>query len=116
MPRRVAVTGVGPVTPIGTGKQAFWEGLCAGQSGVRRVDDQIDLSGIDVLIGAPVVHFDPLVYVDKRRARRIDRATQFALGATHLALVDAGLSSGELAPDRTGVVAGIRLLELLPRR
>lgn len=106
MPRRVVVTGVGTITPIGTGKQAFWEGLQAGRSGVRRVDDQIDLSGIDVLIGAPVVDFDPLSYMDRRRARRIDRATQFALAATHLALADAELSPSDLAPERAGVIAG----------
>jgi len=70
------------------------------------VDDRIDLSGIDVLIGAPIVDFDPLVYMDRRRARRIDRATQFALAATHLAFVDAGLSPSDLDPERTGVIAG----------
>ncbi len=106
MPRRVVVTGVGPITPIGTGKQPFWEGLQAGRSGVRRVDDQIDLSGIDVLIGAPIVDFDPLSYMDRRRARRIDRATQFALAATHHALADAELSPSDLAPERVGVIAG----------
>ena len=70
------------------------------------MDDRIDLSGIDVLIGAPIVDFDPLVYMDRRRARRIDRATQFALAATHLAFVDAGLSPSDLDPERTGVIAG----------
>ena len=70
------------------------------------MDDQIDLSGIDVLIGAPIVDFDPLVYMDRRRARRIDRATQFALAATHLAFVDAGLSPSDLDPERSGVIAG----------
>lgn len=106
MPRRVVVTGIGPITPIGTGKQAFWKALRAGQSGIRRVDDRVDLSGIDVLIGAPIVDFDPLVYMDQRRARRIDRATQFALAATHLAFVDAGLSPSDLDSERTGVIAG----------
>lgn len=106
MPRRVVVTGVGPITPIGSGKQAFWEALRAGRSGVQRVDDRIDLSGIDVLIGAPVVDFDPLSSMDARRARRIDRATQFALVATQLALEDAGLEPSDLVPERTGVIAG----------
>jgi len=100
------VTGIGPITPIGTGKETFWKALRAGHSGVRRVDDRIDLAGIDVLIGAPIVDFDPLVYMDQRRARRIDRATQFALAATHLAFVDAGFSPSDLDPERTGVIAG----------
>jgi len=106
MDRRVVVTGLGPLTPIGTGKAAFWEALCAGRSGVRRVDDRIDLSGIDVRIGAPVVNFDPLDHMDRRRARRIDRAAQFALVATRLALIDAGLKPRDLEPERVGVVVG----------
>jgi 3-oxoacyl-[acyl-carrier-protein] synthase II len=100
------VTGLGPLTPIGTGKGAFWEALRAGKSGVRRVDDRIDLSGIDVKIGAPVVDFDPLDHMDRRRARRIDRSAQFAIVAAKLALDDAGIAKEDLSPDRMGVIAG----------
>jgi 3-oxoacyl-[acyl-carrier-protein] synthase II len=100
------VTGLGPLTPIGTGKGAFWEALRAGKSGVRRVDDRIDLSGIDVKIGAPVVDFDPLDHMDRRRARRIDRSAQFAIVAAKLALDDAGIAKEDLSPDRVGVIAG----------
>jgi len=104
--RRVVITGLGPITPVGIGKDRFWEGLRSGRSGVRRVDDRIDLSGIDVQIGAPVVDFDPLAFMDKRRARRIDRATQFALASSRLAVTDAGLSPGDLPAERSGVVVG----------
>jgi len=105
-PRRVVVTGIGPVTPIGTGKGKFWTALLSGKSGVRRVDDLIDLSGIDVRIGAPVLDFDPLDYMDRRRAQRIDRSAQFALAAAHLALKDAGLEKEGPNPERTGVIIG----------
>ncbi len=103
MSRGVVVTGLGPLTPIGTGKGAFWEALRAGKSGVRRVDDRIDLSGIDVKIGAPVVDFDPLDHMDRRRARRIDRSAQFAIVAAKLALDDAGIAKEDLSPDRMGL-------------
>jgi len=104
--RPVVVTGLGPVTPIGTGKSSFWEALCAGRSGVRRVDDRLDLDGIDVRIGAPVVDFDPTAWIDPRKARRLDRAAQLALAASALALDDAGISRGEIDGDRFGVIAG----------
>jgi 3-oxoacyl-[acyl-carrier-protein] synthase II len=105
-PRRVVITGLGPITPIGIGKDAFWEALRASRSGVRRVDDRVDLEGIDVRIGAPVDGFDPLAYMDKKVAHRTDRATHFALAATGLALADAGIERGDLHPDRVGVVVG----------
>ena len=106
MPNRVVVTGLGPLTPIGMGKTAFWEALRTGKSGVCRVDDRLDLSGIEVKIGAPVVDFDPLDHMDRRRARRLDRAAQFALVATKLALDDANLDAEKIDAERTGVVAG----------
>ena len=106
MPNRVVVTGLGPLTPIGMGKTAFWEALRTGKSGVCRVDDRLDLSGIEAKIGAPVVDFDPLDHMARRRARRLDRAAQFALVATKLALDDANLDAENIDAERTGVVAG----------
>ena len=106
MARRVVVTGVGPITPIGIGRDAFWDGLRNGVSGVRRVDDYVDLDGIAVKIGAPVVDFDPLDHMDRKRARRIDRSAQFGLVATKLAFADADIDPATLDPARTGVIAG----------
>lgn len=106
MSRRVVVTGIGPLTPIGTGKNQFWDALRAGRSGVRRVDTLVDLSGIDVLIGAPVLEFDPLDYMQPRRVRRINRVTQFALAAASLAFDDANLQLTTLNRKRIGVVMG----------
>ena len=106
MARRVAVTGVGPISPIGTGKETFWENLRAGRSGVRRVEDRVNLEGIDVKIAAPVDGFDPDEYIDPKKARRLDRSAQFALAATALALQDAGIDVCETDADRFGVVVG----------
>jgi len=106
MPDRVVVTGLGPVTSLGDGVGPFWEGLRAGRTGVRRVDDLIDLEGIDVLIGAPLVGFDPARYLDAKKARRMDRSAQLAVAAARLAVEDAGLDLEELDRDRAGVVAG----------
>jgi len=106
MARRVVVTGIGPVTSLGEGKNAFWRGLCEGRSGVRRVDDLVDLDGIDVKIGAPVVDFDPEAHVDPKKARRLDRSAQLALAAAGLALEDAAIDPERIDRDRVGVVAG----------
>jgi 3-oxoacyl-[acyl-carrier-protein] synthase II len=106
MTRRVVVTGLGPITPIGIGKDAFWDGLRDGRSGVCRVDDRIDLEGIDVKIGAPVRDFDPLQFMDPKHARRIDRSAQFALAASSLALTDSGLADAGLDPSRVAVITG----------
>ncbi len=106
MASRVAVTGVGPISPIGSGADAFWENLRAGRSGVRRVEDRVDLTDIDVKIAAPVDDFDPNDYIDPKKARRLDRSAQLALAATSLSLKDAGISEGDVDLDRFGVVVG----------
>jgi len=113
MARRVLVTGLGPVTSIGEGKDAFWQGLCKERTGVRRVDDLIDLEGIDVQIGAPVVDFAPDAYIDPKKARRLDRSAQLALAAAGLAMDDARLDPDAIDRDRAGVVAGTGIGGLL---
>ena len=106
MANRVVVTGVGPLTPIGIGVDVFWENLQAGRSGVRNVEDLVDLSGIDVKIGAPVDGFDPTNFVDAKKARRLDRSSQFALAAAKLALDDGNIDLEQCDLERFGVVAG----------
>ncbi len=112
MNRRVVVTGLGPLTPIGIGKESFWTGLTAGKSGVQRVDNMVDLDGIDVKIGAPITDFDPLDYMDKKRARRIERATQMAIAATQLAIKDANLNLQSIDPYRASILSGTGIGEL----
>ncbi len=104
--RRVVVTGVGAITPIGHGREGFWQGLKEGRSGTQRVDDLVDLEGIESKLGAPVRDFDPLEYMDKRRARKLGRSTQLAIAAARLALEDSGLSLEREDKDRVGVLIG----------
>ena len=104
--RRVVITGLGVISPIGLSKEQFWEGLKAARSGVVRVDDLIDLSGIEAKIGAPVKSFDPLDFMDKKRARRLGRATQFAIAASALALKDSALNLEREDRDKIGVLIG----------
>ena len=106
MGNRAVVTGLGPIAPIGIGAVAFWEALQSGRSGVRNVEDVVDLSGIDVKIGAPVDEFDPIDYIDAKKARRLDRSSQFALAAAKLALHDGDIDLGKCNLERFGVVAG----------
>lgn len=105
MPSRVVVTGLGIISPIGTGKDAFWEALLRGESGVRRIT-RFDPSEFKTQIAAEVSDFNPEAYIDKKDVRRMDRYTQFAVAATGLALKDAGIAPGAVDPDRVGVVLG----------
>ncbi|MFN4218434.1 MAG: beta-ketoacyl synthase N-terminal-like domain-containing protein, partial [Candidatus Bipolaricaulia bacterium] len=105
-PQRVVITGIGAVTPIGIGKESFWEGLATGKSGVSRIDDIVDLTDIPVKIGAYIREFDPLQFMDKKRARRLGRSSQLAIAATKLALEDGRLDLTQEDRDRIGVVIG----------
>ncbi|HYM69631.1 MAG TPA: beta-ketoacyl-ACP synthase II [bacterium] len=105
MSRRVAVTGVGVVSPIGTGKDAFWNALMEGRSGVRRIAS-FDPTPFDCQIAAEVTDFDPAAYLDRKEARRNDRFVHLAIAATRLALDDAGFAIGPQNRDRVGVVIG----------
>ena len=104
--RQTVVSGVGALTPIGIGKDAYWSALKAGTSGVQRVDDLIDLEGIEVKIGAPVRDFDALEFMEKKRARRLGRSTQMILAATQLALTDSCLNLEQTDRTRVGVIVG----------
>ena len=85
--RRVVVTGVGPVTPIGTGKEAFWTNLVAGNSGIGPITE-FDTTDFGVKIAAEVKDFDYTTYIDKKEGKRMDRVTQFAVAASKLAFED----------------------------
>src|SRR5579872_4128027 len=98
MKRRVVITGIGAVTPLGIGKEIYWRGLIEGKSGVA-VIDSFDCSEIATRIAAQVRDFDPEQYMERKEARRMDRFTQFAVAASKLALEDSRLTiTEELAP------------------
>lgn len=104
--KRVVITGIGVIAPIGIGKERFWQGLAEGRSGVSRVDDLIDLKDVGAKIGAYNRDFDPLHFMDKKRARRLGRSTQLALAAAKLALEESRLDLRRENLDRAGVVIG----------
>jgi 3-oxoacyl-[acyl-carrier-protein] synthase II len=110
--RRVVVTGIGPVTPVGTGVDAFWQGLTSGRNGIRRIT-RFATEDLPVTLAGEVPDFDPAAWMDPKEARRTDRFTQFALAAAELAMEDAGRP--EPAADRAGVVfaTGIGGIETL---
>src|SRR5260370_25237282 len=88
--RRVVVTGLGLVTPLGIGTQATWEGAIAGKSGVGPIT-RFDAKDLPSRIAGEVKGFDPAQFMDKKEARRNDLFIQFGLAATHLGLLDSGL-------------------------
>jgi len=105
MKRRVVITGMGVVTPIGIGKEAFWDSLKNGRSGVGRLT-HFDITDYPCQIDAEVKGFDPEKYIDKKTIRRMDRFTQFAYAAADMAIRDAGLDTAKLDMDRVGVIVG----------
>ena len=109
--RRVWITGIGPLTAIGTGRDAFRSGLRAGRSPVKRID-RFDPSAFRSQVAAQIDDFDPLAWMLPRTARQLDRFSQFGLVAGRLALDDAGLRPGEAggaSPDRIGIYLGSAL-------
>lgn len=108
MTRRVVVTGIGLVTPIGIGSDAVWARLHGTESAVQRID-RFDSSPFRSHIAAQVNDFDPEAMLSPRQARRTDRCSQLGLAATRLALEDARLDLATEAPDRVGVMMGTAL-------
>jgi 3-oxoacyl-[acyl-carrier-protein] synthase II len=108
-PRRAVITGLGPVTPIGIGKDAFWNGLLRGQSAIDRLR-AIDPHSYHAQCSAEISGFDPSPWLAPHRLKRLDRFTQFALAATHLAVEDSGLILDPDNPqERMGVSFGTAL-------
>ena len=103
--RRVVITGMGVVSVIGTGLQAYWKSLKAGKSGIRRIT-QFDASKFPCQIAGEVPEFDPTLYMDRKEARRVPRSAQFGFAAAKLAVEDAGLPSPLPNPERSGVAFG----------
>jgi len=105
LPHRVVVTGTGLVTPIGPDVASTWEGLLAGKSGAGPIT-KFDPARLGVRFACEVKGFDPLQYMDRKEARRYDPFAQFALGAAHQAITQAGLEGKFPDPERSGVVIG----------
>ncbi len=105
MSKRVVVTGIGVVTPVGNNLDEFWNNLTAGKSGVGPIT-RFDTEGYTSKIAAEVKDFDATEFIDRKEARRMDRFCQYALAATAMALDKAGLNPGKINRDRCGVILG----------
>ncbi|MBM4193277.1 MAG: beta-ketoacyl-ACP synthase II [Gemmatimonadetes bacterium] len=105
MRRRVVVTGLGCVTPVGNDVATTWEALCSGKSGGGPIT-RFDASQHKVQFACELKGFDAAVYMDRKEAKRSDLYTQFGLAASVQAMQDAGLASGGVDPNRLGVILG----------
>lgn len=105
MPRRVVVTGLGAVTPVGNDVATMWRALLAGTSGAGPIT-KFDPEHFRVRFACEVKGFDPLQYMDRKEAKRADVYTQYAVAASVQAMNDAGLAEGSYVPEETGVIIG----------
>ena len=105
MKRRVVITGLGVVAPNGIGKEAFWQSLKEGKSGIKKIS-RFDATTYPSQIAGEVNDFDPLEYMDPKTAKRMDRFSQFALAGSKMALEDAGIKIGDSSLESAGIVIG----------
>jgi len=105
MKRRVVVTGLGCITPIGTGLNTFWEALLSGKSGIDYIT-RFDTTDYPTKIAAEVKDFVPENYIDKKEAKKMDRFTQLAVAASQMAVEDAELKLKDIDSERFGVILG----------
>ncbi len=103
--RRVVVTGLGLVTPLGTGVEKTWNALCAGESGIRRIT-RFDPAGYDAQIAGEVTDFDPARFIEKKEIKKMDTFIHYAVGAAQLAVEDAGLKVAPEEATKVGVYIG----------
>lgn len=105
MKRRVVITGLGVISPVGTGKEKFWKALEAGENGIRRISS-FDAADYNVKIAGEVIDFDPTLYMAKKDAKRTDRVIQFSTAASAMAMEDAQLDPASVDPWKFGVYLG----------
>jgi len=103
--RRVAVTGVGLVSPLGVGTRPTWDGILAGRSGIRPIT-VIDVTAYPTRIGGEVRDFDPALYLEKKEVKRFDRFIHYAVAASTIAIEDSGFAIDDANRDRVAVMIG----------
>ncbi len=103
--RRVVVTGLGLVTPLGTGVEKTWKALCDGESGIGRIT-RFDPTGYDAQIAGEVKDFDPAQFIEKKEIKKMDTFIHYAVGASQLAVDDAKLKVAPEEATRVGVYIG----------
>src|ERR1700730_16680540 len=105
MTRRVVITGMGTVNSLCSDLKGFWQGLCAGRSGIGKLD-LFDTSGFKVRFGGQLQHFEADKLLDSRTPRRLDRFAQFALLSAIAAVKDSGIDFSREEPYRCGAIIG----------
>jgi len=105
MKHRVVITGLGAVSALGVGANAFWQALCEGRSGIRPIES-IPVEGLKIAIGAEVAGYIPSQHFDSKKLKTIDRCAQFAVVAAREALADSGLQLSEQQANRTATIVG----------
>lgn len=103
--RRVVVTGLGAITPLGSSVQLFWDGLVSARSGIRSIT-RFDASPFDVRFGGECADFEPEKHIHARLIKRMDRFAQMAYLGAREAVTDSGLTAGTFEPTRAGVILG----------
>ncbi|MBX3327165.1 MAG: beta-ketoacyl-ACP synthase II [Nitrospira sp.] len=103
--RRVVITGLGLVTPLGTGVEKAWKAICAGESGIARIT-RFDPTGYDAQIAGEVKDFDPARFIEKKEIKKMDTFIHYAVGAAQLAVDDAGLKVKPEKATKVGVYIG----------
>jgi len=106
--RRVVITGMGLVTPLGIGVDETWGALCAGTSGIGEIT-RFDATEFQTRIAGEVKGFDPADFLPKKEARRTSQFIAYAIAATRMAIEDSGLTIDASNGDRVGVVTGCGL-------
>ncbi len=105
MKKRVVITGLGVVSPVGSDVETFWKNITSGKSGIGRIT-KFDPTGFPVQIAGEVKNFNPLKYFDKKEIRRLDPFIQFAVAAADQAVKQAGIDSDDIDKERVGVFIG----------
>ena len=105
MKHRVVVTGIGAITPLGNNVDTFWENIKKGKNGIKKIS-RFDVEIFETRIAAQVENFIPENFMDKKEAKRMDRYTQFAVAAAHMAVEQAELNLNKVDAERFGVILG----------
>ncbi|KNF08777.1 3-oxoacyl-[acyl-carrier-protein] synthase 2 [Gottschalkia purinilytica] len=105
MQKRVVITGIGVISPIGIGKEEFYNSLLEGKSGIDTIT-RFDTEGFTTTIAGEIKNFNPEDYIDKREIKKMDRYTQYAVAASKLAIEDADLDVESIDKERFGVMLG----------
>jgi len=106
--RRVVITGIGAVSPLGTGNAANWNALINGTSGITRIT-RFDATDMPVKVAGEVSGFNPEDFIDKKEIKKMDLFIQYAMAAAHFAMEDSGLKINEENAERVGVLVGAGL-------